>query len=636
MGQAGGRWKVGTVLFILVVCCVIIGIVVWQTTKTKNKTPDQQSSAGQQTQSSQSFNLGILNISTKDLSLRVRKQENYVLVGQLGIGEQSGSFENCSDNYGGDSICLVWKNDTRLHIQRKREQETECFTITWEVLTCVDHVLQDCFEVGKAHWYGGYEDWYQYWPFEKTTRNLSAYITNDSYQKGIGGVQERYFFSTQGVVIYVEEDVPLYLSFNASADGNICLVSKYEKYPFQNAQKKLPQLKYHVCVDQNVKTIHEYASKRFIQRPTGIPDPKLFRYPIWSTWAQYHKDINQSIVLDYAKNILDYGFPHSQIEIDDDWTPKYGDMDFNTAKFPDPKEMINELTDLGFRVTVWLHPFFNIDSQAFTEAKTNKYLIRQLDSEIPALVSWWDGDAAGILDTSNEEAIEWYLNKTDYLRQTYNISSFKFDAGETAWLPNAYSSANSLDVPNIYTKKWAELAYRSDPDIRHQEVRVGFKSQNLPIFVRMLDKDTNWDYTNGLKTLIPTALTLEYSFSIVPWQFDEETINITRNFLELHENYTDLIIDLANQSTTTGAPIIRPLWWIDPEDEDAQVIDSEFLLGDTILVAPILDDGARQRDIYLPKGKWMDMLYNNVTDGPQWLTGYPADLHELPYFKIVT
>jgi hypothetical protein len=46
------------------------------------------------------------------------------------------------------------------------------------------------------------------------------------------------------------------------------------------------------------------------------------------TWAQYHKDINQSTVLEFAENILMYNFSHSQIEIDDDWTPKYGDLDF--------------------------------------------------------------------------------------------------------------------------------------------------------------------------------------------------------------------------------------------------------------------------------------------------------------------
>jgi alpha-glucosidase (family GH31 glycosyl hydrolase) len=402
-------------------------------------------------------------------------------------------------------------------------------------------------------------------------------------------------------------------------------------------------------------------------RPTAIPDQTMFRKPIWSTWAQYHKEINQSLVMEFANNIIKYNFTHSQLEIDDDWTPKYGDMDFNVAKFPNAEAMVQQLNDIGFRVTVWLHPFFNIDSSAFLEAASNSFLIKQFESPQPALVSWWDGKLAGIIDATNPKAVEWYLNKTTFLQQTYNISSFKFDAGEVNWLPLVYSA--DLNIPNEYTKHWAKLAYESDSMIRHQEVRVGCKSQDLPIFVRMLDKDSNWDYTNGLKTLIPTALTFgilgypfilpdmiggnayysnpekelyirwmqanvflpSLQFSIVPWQYDDEVINLTRQYIQLHEDYTDTILNLAREAITTGAPIIRPLWWIAPLDEVALTVDSEFLLGDDILVAPVLDKGAVSRDVYLPAGQWKDQLRGGLKQGG-WYRNYGAELHELPYF----
>ena len=48
--------------------------------------------------------------------------------------------------------------------------------------------------------------------------------------------------------------------------------------------------------------------------------------------------------------------PYSQLEIDDNWTPHYGDLDFDLDKFPDPRGMVSQLNSLGFRVTVWLHP----------------------------------------------------------------------------------------------------------------------------------------------------------------------------------------------------------------------------------------------------------------------------------------
>lgn len=67
------------------------------------------------------------------------------------------------------------------------------------------------------------------------------------------------------------------------------------------------------------------------------------------------------------------------------------------------------------------------------------------------------------------------------------------------------------------------------------------------------------------------------------------------------------------------------------------VFVTEFLLGDDILVAPILKKGAKSRHIYLPKGFWKDENSKNSTviRGPTWLRDYPADLDTLPYFSRV-
>ena len=96
---------------------------------------------------------------------------------------------------------------------------------------------------------------------------------------------------------------------------------------------------------------------RFFPNTRDIPDERMFTNPLWSTWAMYKKDINETVVLDYAKKITEYGFSNSQIEIDDKWTPSYGSWDFDRKKFPDPKRLIETLTAMGFRTTLWVHPF---------------------------------------------------------------------------------------------------------------------------------------------------------------------------------------------------------------------------------------------------------------------------------------
>lgn len=125
-------------------------------------------------------------------------------------------------------------------------------------------------------------------------------------------------------------------------------------------------------------------------------------------------------------------------------------------------------------------------------------------------------------------------------------------------------------------------------------------------------------------------------FSIVPWQYDEEVVNITQKFVKLHEEYSNLIIDLANEAVQTGAPIVRPLWWISPLDEESQITDSEFLLGNNTLVAPILEQNARSRNIYLPAGKWKDSKNGRIIQGPKYLRKYSVQLDELPIFTRIT
>ena len=83
-----------------------------------------------------------------------------------------------------------------------------------------------------------------------------------------------------------------------------------------------------------------------------------------------------------------------------------------------------------------------------------------------------------------------------------------------------------------------------------------------------------------------------------------------------------------------GNSASRPIWWLDPEDEVALGVDDEFLLGDQVLAAPVMEEGAVTRDVYLPSGTWRDgnnMEAEPVT-GPTWIRDYQAPLFVLPYF----
>ena len=96
-----------------------------------------------------------------------------------------------------------------------------------------------------------------------------------------------------------------------------------------------------------------------------------------------------------------------------------------------------------------------------------------------------------------------------------------------------------------------------------------------------------------------------------------------------------MMIYLAREGVRTGEPIIRPLWWVVPNDPVAQVIDSQFMVGDDLLVAPVLDKGATSRAVYLPPGTWLDENTGKHLVGSRWYYGYPAKLGDLPHFSKV-
>lgn len=113
--------------------------------------------------------------------------------------------------------------------------------------------------------------------------------------------------------------------------------------------------------------------------------------------------------------------------------------------------------------------------------------------------------------------------RLDLIKATTGIDSFKFDAGEANWMPSSYvldGGDNEEMWPEIFTTKYVEsVAYFG----KMIEVRVGRRSQEWPVFVRMLDKDSRWTYENGLKTMVTTLLQMsiagKYSIRKVKFTF---------------------------------------------------------------------------------------------------------------------
>jgi alpha-glucosidase len=114
-----------------------------------------------------------------------------------------------------------------------------------------------------------------------------------------------------------------------------------------------------------------------------------------------------------------------------------------------------------------------------------------------------------------------------------------------------------------------------------------------------------------------------------PWAFGEDTLTIARKALRLRQTLMPYIYSQAWVTSTQGIPLMRPTFWADPADEDLWQIDDQFMLGDALLVAPVLIPGAPERQVTLPTGSWVEFHSGEVFEGPGEIT-LPVEMDRIP------
>nr|ADC97875.1 glycoside hydrolase family 31 isoform b [Chrysomela tremula] len=275
-----------------------------------------------------------------------------VLTGNLNLGKDLSSV-SCV----GLPICEI--GDSILSVE-----DTQMGTkITWETRNKSTE-FQDCFDLPDGvYWYGGPQRRVQTWPINNMIINGSLpYVSrrDDNF-----AVAERYWLNSLGVFIFLEEFVPLFVDQNLAHDNQVCFSARLQE-PYINREKNI--LEYYIGFDYDleVRGGHFEATNNYLGTPLGLPNRLMVSEPIWTTWAKYKRDISDSVVLEFAQAIKDNGY-NGQIEIDDKWETCYGSQEFDKEKFPDIVNTVKKVKEMGFRVTLWVHPFVNSDCQEISE-----------------------------------------------------------------------------------------------------------------------------------------------------------------------------------------------------------------------------------------------------------------------------
>ena len=405
--------------------------------------------------------------------------------------------------------------------------------------------------------------------------------------------------------------------------------------------------------------------------PTGsICDPLLFLAPQYNTWIEMGYNPTQEGVLKYAESILAHGFAPGVLMIDDGWMRAYGDWRFEQERFPEPRKLINQLHALGFKVMIWLIPFVSADIPNFRELRKSGGLVNGPDGK-PVLREWWNGFSA-LVDITGGPGRAWFRAQLQRIHDDYGIDGFKLDGGDTSFHSDSDVLFTGADS-NGHTEAFADMAEGWPLN----EFRAAWKNGGKPHAQRLRDKKHEWS-NEGLATLIPHAITagllgypftcpdmigggliesfsaqIEHldhelmvrsaqcsalmpmmQFSAAPWRvLPPRERDLCVDAARLHTAWGPRILEMAREAARTGEPIVRSMEYQFPGLCPLDTAD-QYMLGDDLLVAPVVVKGQTRRTVLLPAGSWRDDL-GAVHHGPGKIE-VSAPLERLPYFVRVS
>ena len=404
-------------------------------------------------------------------------------------------------------------------------------------------------------------------------------------------------------------------------------------------------------------------------KPSGkIPDELLFKRPQYNTWIELNYNQNEKEILSYAEKLVKEGYPPGVLMIDDTWQENYGVWEFNSRRFENPKGMVEKLHILGFKVMLWVCPFVSADSPEGRHLTRKGALVLEIEegqkNSKPALVRWWNG-ASYCLDLSNPVAEAWFRDRLKYLQVKYGVDGFKFDAGDSGF----YNKKNYVFHQDWHANDHMESFAKIGLDFPLNELRACWKLANQPIAQRLYDKKHDWNdikelipaliaqglmgYAFGcpdmigggeffnsfenLKTIDPeffvryaqlSALMPMMQYSSAPYRvLDKKHNQLCLEAAKLRRKMGEEILALAKESAKTGEPMLRSLEYSFPGNDYWEIKD-QFLLGESILIAPVIVKGQTSREVIIPEGNW------ERQDIPEEYTGDSIQKLEVPLANL--
>ena len=404
-------------------------------------------------------------------------------------------------------------------------------------------------------------------------------------------------------------------------------------------------------------------------------------------WRNAHNATSE--LLDDAQQMRTRKIPGSVMWIDNPWQTAYNSFVIDEARFAQIDNAIATLTQQGYKVVFWSTPYIGKEPELAAdraEGVANKYFVT---NDTGTAFDWpWQDGPGYLVDFTREGAIAWWRERIARV-VARGAAGFKLDFGEEL-VPDLGGNVIEFRLAegtnsthhNRYAEGYHEAYLGAFPPgegfLITRAGAWGEQRVNTTIWPGDLDSDFG-DYgvirdgktaVGGLPSAISRGLGLSvsgYPFygsdiggfkdrpttetllrwaqyaalgtimqlggggpSHNPWdtaQFDASAAAIYKRYADLHMQLNPLLWTLALQAGKDGTPVTRPARFV----YDCACDDAMFLLGEHILVAPVVTQGATTRELTLPPGLWVERRTGAVHAGGSTIS-VAAPLDDLPLF----
>lgn len=392
---------------------------------------------------------------------------------------------------------------------------------------------------------------------------------------------------------------------------------------------------------------------------TGRPAlPPAWSFGLWLT-TSFTTQYDEKTVGSFVDGMVQRNIPLRVFHFDCFWMKEYEwcNFEWDPKVFSDVKGMLARLKQKGLKICVWINPYIAQKSALFEEGAKDGYFLKRPNGDVWQWDLWQPGMA--VVDFTNPAACDWYCGKLQKLINL-GVDCFKtdfgeripadavyFDGSDPTAMHNYYTLLYNRTVFELLKKNFGEnnavlfarsataggqrypVHWGGDCEAKYSSMAeslrgglslclsgFGFWSHDISGFENTATPDLYKRWTAF--GLLSTHSRLHGSGSYrVPWLFDEEAVDVLRFFTNLKCRLMPYLYSMACVTHRTGVPGLRAMVLEFPEDPACGALDRQYMLGDSLLVAPVFrEDGTAE--YYLPKGRWTHLLSNEVVDGGVW------------------